>query len=270
MGAFESGQSFLAGVLAKLPKEQQAQAEAIFNAAEAKDAVTLIGDSTLARSDYSRSMDTLREKESALNEYYTKLNGWFTENQTALTEARDAKARGTTPPADPAAAVPPNGQTPPAAPTGMISQAEIRRIADEAINEAGRDYIAVSAFLATQGARHSHMFGEPLDVTELVSNPKLGKPVLGQPGRVYSLQDAYLEKYGDRLAAKNKEAEEKRFNDEVDKRLAERQKGQQAHPFPLRNEASPLDVLTTKDGTSQHTLDTAVAEYERLVAAKQG
>ena len=60
MGAFESGQSFIAGVLAKLPAEQQAQAKAIFDAAEAKDAVALIGDGALARSDYSRHMDELR------------------------------------------------------------------------------------------------------------------------------------------------------------------------------------------------------------------
>jgi hypothetical protein len=236
MGAFESGQSFLAGVLAKLPQEQQAQAKAIFDAAEAKDAVTLIGDSTLARSDYSRSMDQMREKEAALNEYYTRLDGWYTDNKAALDEAR-ASGRP-----DPA----PTPQPTPA-PSGMISSDEIRRIANEAINEAGRDYIAVTAFLTTQGARHSHMFGEPLDMTELVANPKLGKPILGQPGRVYSLQDAYHEKYGERIKQTTS-----------------------THPFPLRQESSPLDVLQTKDGPAVHTLDSAVAEYERLVAAKQG
>jgi hypothetical protein len=260
MGAFESGQSFLAGVLAKLPQEQQAQAKAIFDAAEAKDAVTLIGDSTLARSDYSRSMDQMREKEAALNEYYTRLDGWYTDNKAALDEAR-ASGRP-----DPA----PTPQPTPA-PSGMISSDEIRRIANEAINEAGRDYIAVTAFLTTQGARHSHMFGEPLDMTELVANPKLGKPILGQPGRVYSLQDAYHEKYGERIATRNKEAEDKRINDEVEKRLGERIKQTTStHPFPLRQESSPLDVLQTKDGPAVHTLDSAVAEYERLVAAKQG
>ena len=262
MGAFESGQSFLAGVLAKLPAEQQAQAKAIFDAAEAKDAVALLGDGALARSDYSRSMDQLREKESALTEYYTRLNGWYDDNKTAL----DAARAGGNP--DPARepVVPP---TP--TPTQSLTEADIRRIADEAVNVAGRDYIAVSAFLATQSGRHQHLFGEPLDMTELIANPKLGKPIYGQPGRVYSLQDAYQEKFGERLAAKTKEAEDKRINDEVDKRLGERLKQTQSgHPFPLRAESSPLDVLTTKDGSSQHTLDSAVAEYERLVAARQG
>lgn len=266
MGAFESGQSFLAGVLAKLPPEQRAQAEAIFNAAEAKDAVVLLGDSTLARSDYSRSMDQLREKEQALTQYYERLDGWYAENKAALDAAASRGNGGI----DPAPTPSPAPQPQPAA-GGMVglTQDDIRRIANDAVNEAGRDYIAVSAFLATQGARHSHLFGEPLDMTELVANPKLGKPIYGQPGRVYSLQDAYLERYGERIQKKQQEAEDKRINDEVDKRLGEKLKATQSgHPFPLRQESSPLDVLTTKEGPTAHTLDSAVAEYERLVAAK--
>jgi hypothetical protein len=270
MGAYESGQAFIAGVLAKLPAEQRAQAEAIFNAAEGKEAVTLIGDGALARSDYSRSMDTLREKEGALQEYYTRLDGWYKDNQTALEQARAGNGNGNghpNPAPNPNPNPDPNHPNP--APTGVLSAADIRRIADEAVNEAGRDYIAVTAFLATQGARHSHLFSEPLDMTELVNNPKLGKPILGQPGRVYSLADAYQEKYGERLAAKQKEAEDKRFNDEVEKRLQDRIRATpSSHPFPLRQEASPLDALATKDGPAAHTLDTAVAEYERLQQAR--
>jgi hypothetical protein len=266
MGAFESGQSFIAGVLAKLPAELQAQAKAVFDAAEAKDAVTLLGDGTLARSDYSRNMDTLREKETSLTEYYQKLDGWYKDNEAALKAAREGAVRpgngngnGDHPPAG----------DKPALQTPAVTAAEMRKIADDAINEAGRDYIAVSGFIATQAGWHQHVFGEPLDMTELVNNPKLGRPIVGQPGRVFSLQDAYHEKYGERIAAKNKEAEDKRINDEVDKRFAERTRQSAGQPFPLRSEASPLDVLTTKDGTAAHTLDSAVAEYERLVAAKQ-
>jgi hypothetical protein len=265
MGAYETGNSFLAGVLAKLSPEQQSQAKAIFESAEAKDAVTLIGDSTLARSDYSRSMDQLREKEQALTEYYTKLDGWYTDNKAVLEAAQRGGGNGN------GGYVAPQPDPTHAGAGGMISATEARRIADEAVNEAGRDYIAVTAFLTTQGARHSHLFNEPLDITEIVANPKLGKPVLGQPGRIYSLQDAYNEKYGERLRAKYQEQEDKRINDEVQKRLDERLKQTTStHPFPLRAESSPLDVLSTKDGTAVHTLDSAVAEYERLVSAKQG
>jgi sulfur transfer complex TusBCD TusB component (DsrH family) len=263
MGAFESGQAFIAGVLAKLPEEQRAQAKAIFDAAEAKDAVTLLGDGTLARADYSKSMDSLRDKEGALNEHYERLNNWYTVNKDALEEAKALKERGPAPPADP---LPPSDKPP--IQSAALSAEDVRRLADEAVNSAGRDYIAVSAFIASQGLRHLHMFGEPLDALELVQNPKVGRPIAGQPGRIYSLQDAYLEKYGERIATRQKEAEDKRINDEVEKRLVERTKQQSTHPFPLRNESSPLDVLQSKEGPAAHTLDSAVAEYERLQAAR--
>jgi hypothetical protein len=271
MGAYESGQSFIAGVLAKLPQEQRAQAEAIFNDAAAKEAVALIGDGALARSDYSRHMDSLREKEQSVTDYYTKLDGWYKDNAAALQAAKDAGAGGAgrtgmidSGASAAAAAAGGNGH----APASAMTPEQIRQIANDAINEAGKDYIAVSAFLTTQGAWHSHVFGEPLDMTELVNNPKLGRPVLGQPGRVYSLQDAYQEKYGDRIAQKNKEADDRRINDEVEKRYRERTQASAGQPFPLRSEASPLDVLSTKEGPAAHTLDSAVAEYERLVSAK--
>ena len=258
MGAFESGQSFLAGVLAKLPEEQRAQAKAIFDAAEAKDAVLLMGDGTLARADYSKSMDGLREKEQALNEHYERLNDWYAVNKEALDKAKERPA----PTPNPNPAPNPN-------PTlTALTEDDVRRLADEAVNSAGKDYIAVSAFIASQAGRHMSIFGEPLDALELVQNPKVGRPIAGQPGRVFSLQDAYLEKYGPQLQKKAQEAEDKRINDEVEKRLVERTKGQTSHPFPLRSEASPLDVLASKEGPAAHTLDTAVAEYERLQSAR--
>src|SRR5262245_31593735 len=159
-------------------------------------------------------MDTLREKEQALQQYYDRLNTWYGENEAALQAAKPGNGTGNgggTPNPNPTPA-------PPTQPASFTAE-DVRRIADQAVNDAGRDYIAVSAFLATQGARHSHLFNEPLDMTELVANPKLGKPVYGQPGRVFSLQDAYLERYGERIQKKQQEAEDKRINDEVEKRL---------------------------------------------------
>lgn len=263
MGAYETGQSFIQGVLAKLPESQREAAKTIFEHAEAKDAVSLIGDGALARSDYSKHMDSLRDKETQLNEHYERLNQWYDVNKTALQEAKEARERQATPPQQ----TPPPDEKP-ALQSPAFGRDDARKIADDAINEAGRDYIAVSAFIATASAQHLAMFGEPLNAIELVSNPKLGRPIAGQPGRVFSLQDAYNERYGERVQAKFKEAEERRFNDEVEKRLLERSKAASTHPFPLRNESSPLDALATKDGPAAHTLDSAVAEYERLQAAR--
>ena len=68
MGAFEDGSSFLAGVLAKVPEDLRAQVKAAFERPEAKDAVTLLGDGVLARSDYSKHMDQLRAQEQRAKE----------------------------------------------------------------------------------------------------------------------------------------------------------------------------------------------------------
>jgi hypothetical protein len=256
MGAFEDGSAFLAGVLAKLPEAVRTQAKEIFEKPEAKDAVIVIGDGVLARPDYSKAMNDLKAKETELTEKFNQLNDWWAVNEAALVEYKTIKPEYDSLKGKKAAEPP----TPPP---------DARQIALDVVNEAGREYVGVSAWIAGKVAVHQQMFGEPLDTMALVSNPKLGKPIPGQPGRVFSLQDAYNESYGEKVAAKAKEAEEKRINDEVQKRLAEERAKSVGQPFPLRGEApSVLDVLQTKDGPAAHTLDTAVAEYERLQNAR--
>ena len=263
MGALEAGQEFLAGVLAKLPTELQAQARELFGKPEAKDAVLLVGDGALARPAFSKAMDDLKAKETELNAKLTNLNGWYTENKAALEEYvtikpeyDTLKAGGKTPPpADP------NKPTPPVDP---------RKVVEEVMSEQGPQYIQIAAWLHDKGQEHRDLFGERLNTQEITSNPKLGRPIAGQPGRVFSLQDAYNEKYGDRVATKQKELTEKSFNDEVEKRLVAERAKLAGQPFPLRGDASPsvLDVLATKDGPAAHTIDSAVAEYERLQSAR--
>lgn len=259
MGAFESGQEFLAGVIGKLPAELQAQAKELFGKPEAKDAIVLVGDGALARPDYSKAMNDLQAKEAELKTKLDNLNAWYTDNETALQEYLVIK-----PEYDKLKVAPPlkPGETPP--------PADPRKLVEEVLNEQGRGYVALSAWLAGKAVEHLHVFGEPLNVMELTSDPRLGKPVAGQPGRVVSLPDIYAAKYGERVAGKAKEADEKKFNDEVEKRMVEERKKNVNQPFPLRGDASPsvLDVLQTKEGSAAHTLDTAVAEYERLGTAR--
>lgn len=266
MGAFEDGTSFLAGVLAKLPDAVRAQVKDVFDKPEAKDAVTLLGDSVLARTDYSKHMDALRVEKDTLTTKFNELNTWYDRNKSALTEYPTLKAEldrlkagGTGDDDDPDEG---KGKKP--------ALPDLRTVALEVVNSAAPEYIAVSAWLASKTDQHRAMFGEPLDAVALVRNPKLGKDIAGQPGRVYSLDDAYTETFGDRVKAKQQEAEDKRINDKVEARLKEERAKLVGQPFPLRGEASPsvLDVLQTKEGPAVHTLDSATAEYERLQAAR--
>jgi hypothetical protein len=259
MGAFESGNEFLAGVIAKLPVELQAQAKELFGKPEAKDAIILVGDGALARPDYSKAMNDLKTKETELTGKLDNLNTWYVENRAALEEYLVIK-----PEYDTLKATPPKPGDPPKPP------ADPRKLVEEVIGEQGREFVQLSAWLAGKAVEHLHQFGEPLNVMELTADPRLGKPITGQPGRVFSLPDVYTAKYGERVATKQKEVTEKAFNDEVEKRLVAERAKLAGQPFPLRGDPSPsvLDVLSTKDGPAAHTLDTAVAEYERLQGAR--
>jgi sulfur transfer complex TusBCD TusB component (DsrH family) len=280
LGAFEDGQAFLAGVLAKIPDEGlRAQAKAALESAAAKDAVTLLGDGVLARSDYSKHMDQikaqdteLKEKLAAATDLYDKNAKWYQTNEAALkeyptlkTEYERLKAGG-------------GGGDDDGDDKGRKPQVDVKKTIEETIDtlldsrlsDRERGYVDVVAFMSDLAFRHHTMFNEPLNQRELTSNPKLGKPILGQPGRVFSLQDAYNEKYGERVAAKEKEVHDKGIEAEVQKRLQEERAKNAGMPFPLRGDTTPsvLDVLNTEKGAAAHTLDTAVAAYESLQAGR--
>ncbi len=281
MGAFEEGSSFLAGVLAKVPEALRAQVKEAFEKAEAKDAVTLIGDSVLARSDYSRKMDDLRKQDTALKDQlaaatdlYERNQAWYRTNEAALkdyptmrAELDRLKAGGGNGTGDTNG----DGHAP-------SSAAELKKLVEDTLASAldttladrERGYVDVVAFMQDTGFTHHQTFGTPLNMRELVAHPKLGRPVSGQPGRVFSLQDAYHEKYGEQIAVKQKEAHDKLIETEVQTRLAEERKKHIDQPFPLRGGPGPsvLDVLDTKEGPAAHTLDSAVATYEQLQAGR--
>ena len=286
MGAFEDGSSFLAGVLAKVPEDLRAQVKAAFERPEAKDAVVLLGDGVLARSDYSKHMDQLRAQEQRAKEQETALQAklaeatslyernqaWYEANAAALKEYPTLKAA--------LASRRVNGdgdggdggdddrhRTAPPAP---LDKAGVEALLDSTLAERERGYVDVVAFLQDTALEHYARFGTKPDMRALVANPKLGKPIAGQPGRVFSLQDAYQEKYGEQVAAKQKEAEDKRIADLVEARLVEERKALAGQPFPLRGGPQPsvLDVIETKEGSAAHTVDSAVALYEQLQAGK--
>lgn len=260
-GALEDGQSFLAGVLAKLPEEQRAQVKAILDDPKAKDAVTLVGDSVLARSDYSKHMDALKKQETEVLTIQQQQTDWWNANKARLEQAATLEAENTKLKA---------GGTGDG-PKGLTSEEAAKLVADQ-IAQNERGYANLMFFSQTMGAKHQALFGEPLDMMELGANPKLGKPILGTD-RTFSLQDAYNEKHGERVSTKAKETEDKRINDEVEKRMVEERKKLIAQPFPLRGgqpEASVLDILNTKEGPAAHTVQTAVDFYEKLQADKAG
>jgi hypothetical protein len=265
----------MAGVLAKLPESQRAQVEAIFNAAEAEGALEVIGTGALAQPEINRKLDEiakqdreLKDKIDATNELYTKNDTWFRANKAALEEYPTLKSE-----LDRLKAGGGDDDNPPKIDKLTIEETVKRLLGetlDSTLSGRERDYVDVVAFMQDTGFSHHAMFGTPLNMRELTSHPKLGRPVAGQPNRVFSLQDAYDEKYGTQVAEKQKAAHDKVIEDEVQKRLAEERKKFGGHPFPLRDSVQPsvLDTLATKEGSAVHTLDSAVEAYEALQAGR--
>ena len=257
--ASETGSSFMQGVIAKLPESLRSQAETIFKAAEAEEALAVIGTGALAQPEINRRLDEARQQADQAAARLTELNDWYAANLAALQEYKailpeyqTLKANGNPNPAP----------KPPADPGDM------RKTALEVVNEAGREYVSVSAWIAAKAVEHLHRFAEPLDAMALVANPKLGRPIPGQPDRVYSLNDAYQEAYGEKVKGHLQAAEDARINKLVEDRLAEERKKITHQPFPLGSDAIlPIDVVNDPN-QPKHNLDTATALYEELTRAR--
>lgn len=261
MGAYESGQAFLAGVFAKLPAEQRAQVEAAFNAPEAKDAVIVLGDGTLARSEFSRRMDEVKRAEADAQALYDANQAWFAANKPVIDEYQQIKpeydrlkAHSGQPPVVPPAA-------PPAGPT--FDRAAIEKLVQEQISAAAADVVGVSAWTSQRAVEHYRQFNEVLPVSEIVSATLAAR----QKGSSATLDDTYREKYGEKIAAAAKQAEDTRIEQLVQQRLQQERSAGNL-PFPVRTEASPLDVLGKTPDASAYGVDAAVAEYMRLQQAR--
>jgi hypothetical protein len=212
----------------------------------------------------------LKDKLTAATDLYERNDRWYKTNEAALkeyptlkTEYERLKAGG-----DPDDDKDKDKRVP--VDVKKTIEETIDGLLDARLSDRERGYVDVVAFMQDLAFKHHTMFNEPLNQRELVGNPKLGRPIAGQPGRVFSLQDAYNEKYGERVTAKEKEAHDKSIETEVQKRLQEERAKHVDGPYPLRGDTSPsvLDVLTTEKGAAAHTLDTAVNAYEQLQAGR--
>ena len=282
MGAKESGQAFLAGALAKLPPELQAQAKAIFESPEATDAIVAIGDGALARGDYSKQMDALRAREQALTEretaattLYEQNTAWYETHKQALEEYTTLKpawdewqATGGKPTGTPTT---PTTTTPTKQPaTGKgddmgLTEEQVTKLIAEQVNAAAVDAVGISAWASKRAVEHFQTFGEVLPVDEIVASTIEAR----SKGQQTTLDQTYQSRYGERLKEKQVAAENAKIETEVQRRLAEeRAKAGPALPFPTRTEASPLDVIGTQVNPADYSVDAAVAHYAQLQQAR--
>lgn len=255
--ALDAGKAFIDGILAKLPENLRDAAKTALLAPEATDALTFAGEGALARADYSRQMDAIRQKEEAITTDYERLNAWYTTKQEDLAELDQYRTGKKTP-----AGAPPERTTQPTAPdlSGVVKVEDFTRTMQEQQLSAA-NYLALQNTLTMQ---HYDRFKEVIDARELLKDPSLGKQK--SDGATYGLIDAYQTKYAEKLAAYTAEQETKRVNQLVEAQVAERLKSlPQAQAFPLRSQPSALDLLDTPEfKPEQFTAQAAADEYARL------
>ncbi len=263
--ASEAGKSFLAGVLAKLPESQRAQAEAVFAAAEAESALEVLGTGALAQPEINRRFDDLKKKETELDGWHAQLTEWFEQKKTDLTEL-DA-LRGSR--ADASASAngrSASGQATNGHQSGLDASKFIsREDFEKTLGDTERGALTFFNELNRLSFRHFQTFGEVLDTTPLLQDRRL---------RDLGLDGVYKDLHKDQLAQK---AEAARLA-EIEKIRGEERTKLQAelaathHPYPVRgNEPSTLDGIEAAQAGKQpqaKTIDDMVAEYTRLSAAR--
>lgn len=259
-----AGKSFLAGVLARLTPEDRAKGEAALQQLEALGGgtvITAIGDGTLAQEDFSRQSDELRtqgeqltarqqeqdQRDQALQQWHTDLTGWYTENKDLVETGRKFKKNGSPSPTP--------TPTPTPLPAGLTEEQYNERMAGERAAFLGfsRDQNVITR-------EHFQRFGEIVDLEPLLRHAQIAQ--VGLMG-VYELV------HKDRLDKWKTEQQTKHDKEIGDAAVRKFQESQAQLPYPTPTgvgSGSPLDALEAK--SSQPVVDAAVAEYNRLVAAR--
>jgi hypothetical protein len=245
--ALESGKTFLAGVLAKLPEGLRGQVETAFNDPSAADALVVVGSGALAQSDINRKYQEIETQKTELDTAiaqaqsdYQKNQEWWTKT-SAEYERLKALDKGGTPPVAPV--VPP---------VAGLSKEDVEKV----INENNRSYASVLGLSMTLSGKHFKDFGEVLDGNALIA--------FAEKNRL-SLDTAYNQMFAEKIAAKAATEDQARIDKIVQERLAAERKTA-VQPFPLRNqEPSVLDVLEAKD---KPTLPDPAEFYNQLSAAR--
>jgi hypothetical protein len=256
-----AGQTFIQGVLAKLPEEKRAKALELFTGEDVDPAIETLGEGAMLRSDYSKSHNALGAREQEIQQHWTKLNTWYASKKQQLDQAETLQAElntlkaqagqsgagdpdGAPDPSRPAAAQ--GGQTPVTRdqlktlgldPDQIVTREQLA----QALNTTERGMLAFYGEANPIGIEHYKTFGEVLDIGAVYQHPKIQE--LG-------FKACYLDLHKTQFAELAKAAQEKHDKDVAERAIADYQKetaGQQGFPIPGRampsSFTSPLDSL---------------------------
>jgi hypothetical protein len=244
-GRTEAGQAFINELLARIPEDRRGAVAEAMNAAP--DAINFLGDGALRQSEFSRKMEQVQKD-------HTALTAWYEENQALLERGRLATTSPVITPVTP---------TTPATPS--FGQKDVEGI----LNQRELSYAQVTAQMTTLASRHLHEFGEVLDVSTLINDPKVGQ--LG-------LEGVYREKFAPRYAEKAAKVQSAAIETEVQKRLGEERAKSAQFPFPTGPrdpmDVSPLETLEAEQQKAESPRGPSVQEmadaYTAAVSKRYG
>lgn len=165
---------------------------------EKKDPIlAALGERIMAKEDYSRAQDSLREKEGAITAYKSTLDSWYGSNLEKLEAGSKAleelEKRGRNQDPAPSAGV--------AALEGYIKRDDAEKLLAARLRESEEQGLAVMAPLVKLSMQHLHDYGKPLDPDSVIAHARKH----GQ-----NLVDAYQDLTADVRQEKAKRAEEAR------------------------------------------------------------
>lgn len=260
--------AFIAQVLGKITDPGlKTQAEVVLNHA---DVQAQLKDGVAGQSEIDRQLQALRTqtgeldqrttdlttRETALEKWHGELAGWRTQNLELVELGATAKKAGWKP-GTPATTPPAPGVPTPAAPENVVTTDQFR---EHTTN-------MEQAFLGFQAAQnqlmreHHTMFKEILDITPLLSHPRI---------REIGLAAVYQDVHKDRLAA-HQAATVKTAEDAI--RADERKKVLEAQaqmPYPVAGSVgsgSPLDAIGNA-AAAKDVVGAAASHYTRLQAER--
>lgn len=246
--AVDAGRAFFQGLAQYLPDSARAELEAHIATDAGVTMLTALGEGTLARSDYSRAMDDLKAKSTALDVWAEDVKKWA------------VAQRGTTgdPPADPARV--PARRDDPAPTPGALSKQEVEQLVNAAVTKREIPFAAFATDIAALVAEHTRDFpGEVLDGMALLNHPDVA--TIGIRGAYRAVHAEKLKALVDGRAAADRAKLEAEIRKKVTEELAA------ATPIPgviAGEDTSPLAALG--GDPKQFSVEAAAAHFRQLRA----
>ncbi len=256
----EEGQSFLEGILAKIPEDKRATAQEILTPLTED-----FGNGVIRQDTFSRRMNEVSELEQSTKSYKDTLDSWYAKNVEAVEVG--AKILSGEMKAVPASADPDDAGTPPL-PTAVLKEfvkkSEVEKMIDAARTTAFQEVGSITTALQGLGYQFQRDFKEPppSDFSSKIWQTAAQKQI--------SLDAAYNELTQERREELNKAqlaADRKKMEEEVRAKIQEELNKSGRLPYPLSNAAevaTTLTALNKKGNTSpEYGVQAALDEYYR-------